>query len=364
MTQTNALDTTENCRYCLMCRHLCPVGNLTHNEALSPHGWAQMVASERRGLLEWNEQSIDALYKCADCGQCESHCVTDQPLPNAIAAARTLLVENGKAPEEVKQLAEMLTASSNLYNGQVPQPPSGKGDIALFIGDEADHFAPGAVEAVLKLLKNTGIEPVLIGRGRNDGLIPSGLGLRSKSIELANATIEDLESTGATTLLVLSPGAFFTFTRIYPERLNIELDPKVEVVEVTSLLADKMESGDMSVNKTSLTDKFAYMDPEHSVRVPSRFAAPRTLMDTAFEGERVELFWRKERSGSGGATGLQFTHKDMADDLTRFRLAGAGEAGVKTVFTEDSATFGRLNQFAGHNGIEVRNLYQSLAGQL
>jgi Fe-S oxidoreductase len=141
MSQTNVLDTTENCRYCLMCRHLCPVGNITHNEALTPHGWAQMIAAEKRGLMEWSEQSVDALYMCADCGTCESHCVTDQPLPNAIAAARSNLVETGLAPASVKQVAERLSSSPNLFTGRQEEAPPGKGKIALFAGDEAEGAA-------------------------------------------------------------------------------------------------------------------------------------------------------------------------------------------------------------------------------
>ncbi|MEX0769218.1 MAG: (Fe-S)-binding protein [Balneolaceae bacterium] len=365
MSQTKVLDTTENCRYCLMCRHLCPVQITTKNEALSPHGWAQMVASERRGLMEWDNESIDAMYKCADCGNCESHCVTDQPLPNAIAAARTLLVEKDLVPESVKQISDKLKSSSNLYNGQEVEPPSGKGEVALFIGDEADHFAPGTVEAVLQLLEAAGIQPVVIGRGRNDGLIPSGLGLREQAAELATSTLKDLEATGAQTLLVLSAGSYFTFERVYKERLDLELDDKIELVEVLSLLAQKLKDGELTFNKKKISEPYAYVDPTHSVRVPSRYDLPRTLMEAALEGNRVELFWRKERSGTSGTGGLQFTHPELADELTNSRLEDAEDAGARVVFTEDPATFGRLSLLAkSRKNLDVRNLYQVLAEQL
>ena len=58
----NAIDVTERCRHCLMCRHVCPVGNITRMETLTPHGWAQLVALERRGLSTWNKETVDALY--------------------------------------------------------------------------------------------------------------------------------------------------------------------------------------------------------------------------------------------------------------------------------------------------------------
>ena len=84
----NAIEVTELCRHSLMCRHVCPVGNLTRMETLTPHGWAQLVALERRGLSTWNAETVDALYKCADCGNCSAHCVYHNPLPEGIAAAR------------------------------------------------------------------------------------------------------------------------------------------------------------------------------------------------------------------------------------------------------------------------------------
>lgn len=364
MSQSNVLDTTENCRYCLMCRHLCPVGNTTHNEALSPHGWAQMVASEQRGLMEWTSDSIDALYKCADCGNCESHCVTDQPLPNAIAEARARLVEKDLVPNSVKQVSDKLKSSTNLFNGQKVESPSGKGEYALFAGDEADHFTPGLVDDVLSLLEAAGIEPVVIGRGRNDGLIPSGLGLRSQATELAEATVKDLETTGAKTLLTLSAGSYFTFRRVYQERMGIEFNQDVEVVEILTLLAEKANAGDLNFKKKDIPEPFAYVDPTHSVRVQTRYETPRTLMDMAFGGERVELFWRKERSGSSGSTGLQFTHPELADDLTNSRLEDAVQVGAKIIYTEDPATFGHLNRLSGSHGLEVRNLYKALAENL
>ena len=84
----DTVPTTENCRYCLMCRHVCPVGHVTHLETLTPHGWGLTIESVKRGLLTWNAETINVLYSCADCGACRANCVTDQPLPDAIASAR------------------------------------------------------------------------------------------------------------------------------------------------------------------------------------------------------------------------------------------------------------------------------------
>jgi len=42
---------TENCRFCWMCRHVCPVGRVTSRETLTPHAWALTIESVKRGQL-------------------------------------------------------------------------------------------------------------------------------------------------------------------------------------------------------------------------------------------------------------------------------------------------------------------------
>ena len=77
--------TTENCRFCWMCRHACPVGHVTQRETLTPHAWALTIdVGASAGPLTWSPDAADVLYACADCGLCQAHCVTDQPLPDAI----------------------------------------------------------------------------------------------------------------------------------------------------------------------------------------------------------------------------------------------------------------------------------------
>src|ERR671919_1068144 len=107
--------TTDHCRYCLMCRHVCPVGHVTQLETLTPHGWALTITSVQRGLLTWNADTVDALYACADCGMCRTHCVTDQALPDAIVAARTEVVASGRAPQAVYDIKTILEQQGSTY---------------------------------------------------------------------------------------------------------------------------------------------------------------------------------------------------------------------------------------------------------
>ena len=359
-----AIATTDNCRYCLMCRHVCPVGHVTMLETLTPHGWGLLIASERRGLIAWNASSVEKLFSCADCGACRAHCVTDQPLPNAIAAARAEVVERNLAPATVVAAGEALAQWGNPYKPVKPQAATGTGEVALFVGDEATYLWPEVLPAVLKLLAATGVTPVLIGAGRNNGYLATSLGFPAAGKALAQAVLDDLRASRARQLLVLSPGDFYAFQTLYDERLGLRWPQDVELKEVSVYLAERLAAGDLAFRKLDETLPYAYVDPAHSVRVTTRYDAPRQLLAAAMPGPGIELFWRRDRTHPAGSTSLKFANPQMADHLTYARLGDAVQVGARLLISEDPGTLTALTAHADRFGVRVQGLYELLAEQL
>jgi Fe-S oxidoreductase len=360
----NAIEITERCRHCLMCRHVCPVGNVTRMETLTPHGWAQLVALERRGLSTWNHETVDALYKCADCGSCRTHSVYDSPLPEGIAAARAVVAEQGLAPAVVYELGERLREWENPYVSQLPGEVAGTGEVALFVGDEAQFLRPQLLTAALTLLSAVGVEPVLIGLGRNTGYLPSSLGLPGIASDLALANLAELQATRAQRLFVLSPGDFFAFRQMYDERLGIELPPDIEVLEVVPFLARQMVAGNLRLSRSDDDRPYAYIDPTHSVRVEGRYESPRQLLEAVLPAPAHELFWRRNRAYPCGDLALQFTQPELADALTQARLADAAEAGATVVLSDGAGSLAHLERHAAAFGLQVQDVYELLADHL
>lgn len=355
------IETVDNCRYCLMCRHTCPVGHVTHLESLTPHGWALLIASTRRGLAEWNEETVDVLYKCSDCGNCHTHCVTEQPLPEAIAAARAEVVRLGLAPAIVGELDQALREWGNPYVQQAPRPLNAKGDVALYVGDAARHLWPAALEAALRLLSAVDVRPVLIGDGLSNGYLAGSLGLPETARDLVRANLAELQASGADQLLVLSAGDHYAFNHMIEWRLEMKPQTDATIREVTQLLADEVTGGRLSLAAAQEVPAYAYVDPTHANRVPGHYEAPRRLLDVVWPGERRELFWRMDRTHPAGNVALAFVQPDLADALTRARLADAANAGARVVVTEDPGTLYHLNRHAADFGLEVRGLYELLA---
>lgn len=364
MQLENPIATTENCRYCLMCRHTCPVGFVTNLETLTPHGWGLTIASVKRGLISWNGETIGALYSCADCGLCRAHCVTDQPLPEAIAAARAEVVAQKLAPVVVYELDCALRRWGNPYAEQEPEAVMGPGAVALFVGDDARYLWPSALEAALALLKAAGVEPVLVGVGRNNGYLPSSLGLHETAVSLAQANLAEIKATGASRLLVLTPGDYDAFRRIYDERLGLDWPEGVEIVEVVEFLAGALESGRLKFNKATNGRPFAYVDPTHTVRVEGRYTAPRRLLTAVLGHTGGDMFWRESRAHPGGNTALQFTQPAISDQLTHARLTDAVRAGARRIITEDPGCLAHLSRHAPQYDLQVEGLYELLASNV
>lgn len=373
MQLTNPSAATDNCRYCLMCRHVCPVGIVTHNETLTPHGWALTIASVKRGLFDWNSETVNTLYSCADCGLCNAHCVTDQPLPEAIAAARAEVAAQNLAPAVSYALNDALVTWGNPYTQEAPHPVEGQGEYALFVGDDAHYLRPSLVEAALTLLRAAGIEPVLVGVGRNSGYLASSLGFPATAAALARANLDDIASSSAAHLLFLTPADHYTFTCLYDERLGITLPEGLQLSELTHFLAAQTAAGNLHFAKPTINNEdipYVYLDPTLAARLNGRHtilrdhAAPRALLTAALGHPGRELFWRAERAHPCGNVALQFTQPHLAEQLTRARLADAAAQHAQTVITEDPSCLVHLEQYAADYNLHIQGLYELLAQHL
>jgi Fe-S oxidoreductase len=354
--QKPVIDTTEGCRYCLMCRHVCPVTRVTFNEATSPHGWALEIASVQRGLLQWNAETVDLLYQCADCGLCNAFCVTDQPLPEAIVAARAAVVAGGHAPARVPEIEATLRRglhAEGLAAAEVAEA-------ALFAGMAAIEQR-AALDAARVLLGHVDLAHGVIGAGRDSGYLAYTLGLHDTARELARATAEEIRRAGVQTLIALAPEDAYTFTRIYP-LLGEPLPDTVWVADLTELLARALDEGRLRLRTAPI--ELAYHDPCHAPRARDSWDAPRRLLAAATEHSPREGFWRERRAAPCGASGgLALTQPRLADQLARSALADATASGVRVVVTEAPGCLMQLRRAAPPD-VQVRGLYELLAERI
>jgi Fe-S oxidoreductase len=337
---------------------------VTKLETLTPHGWALTIASVQRDLLTWNSETVAALYHCADCGTCRAHCVTDQPLPDAIAAARAQVVARGLAPQKAYVLAETLKKWGNAYGQPLPERAPAQGEIALFVGDDAHFGRPAAVEAALALLTTAGVTPVVVGRGRNSGYLPSSLGFPDTARSLAQANLDEISASKCRQLLTLTPGDCHTLGQLYQDRLGLALPDGVVVEEVTAFLDAQAQEGRLGFARLPDEASYAYLDPTHAVRIPGRAAGPRRLLAQIMASPARELFWSRERAHPSGSTALQYTMPHLAMMLANARLEDARNVGAELVVNEAPGDLALLERLAPRHGVRVVGLFELLAQQV
>jgi Fe-S oxidoreductase len=343
-----------------MCRHVCPTGFATRRETHTPHGYALLVASTSRGVAAWDEDTVDALYHCADCGCCESHCATHQPLPEAIVGARAAIAGAGLAPAAALDVKARLERWGHAYADPGPRLPQARGAVGLFVG-EALPEAGATVDAATRALAAAGIDVVPVGVARSTGLVASALGFVETARALAAAVLADVAAAGCRELLVLGPGDRFAFERVYAGRLQTPWPDGVVVREATAALADALEAGRLRLRPAAEATPWAYQEPDHSVRLGSR-PGPRQLLAAALGGAHERrLFRRDERAHPCGiAGGLDLTQPALAAALADARLAEAAAAGATRLVTEDPACARHLRSRAA-GGIDVLGLFDLVA---
>ena len=355
--------TTDSCRYCWMCRHVCPTGFATKRETHTPHGYALLVASATRGVSTWDTDAVDALYHCADCGCCESHCATHQPLPEAIVGARAAIAAAGLAPSAAADVRARLERWGHAYGDPGPRPAQARGAVGLFVGEAAPGSA-ATVDAAARVLARAGIETVAVGIARSTGLVASALGFVDTARSLAEAVLADVAASGCRELLVLGPGDRFAFERVYGGRLGMPWPGGVRVQEATAVLAEALEGGRLRLRPPADAVPWAYQEPDHAVRIGVR-PGPRQLLAAALGSAHERRMLRRDERAHpcGVAGGLDLTQPALATALAEARLDDAEAAGAARVVIEDPACLRQLQAHAGGR-LEVLGLFEVLAGRL
>ncbi|MEO8288041.1 MAG: (Fe-S)-binding protein [Chloroflexota bacterium] len=355
----------EGDRYCLMCRHVCPVERVTKREATSPHGWALLVASERRGLVQWDAETVDTLYQCADCGLCQANCVSVRPLPAAIVAARATVAQRGFAPDRVRLVDENLRKWGQPYGEAFHNPftdlASGGAEIGLFVGAATTASRAETVDAAIKLLDAAGVSHSLISTGRSGVYLPYTLGLWDTARTIALQTIEEIEGNGIKQVITLSREDTHAFMHIY-EEIGVKLPEDVHVVEFIEWLWAAIGAGKLRTGKLALAG-YVYHDPVHTPRVLRAAACAHDLLAELVDGPMRRMLWRGNTAAPSGAVGgFEFTQPALVEMLNMERIAEAKRAGAAGIVTEDPQCTAQLAKYA--EGLPVVNLVELLAEQI
>ena len=96
-------ETIDACRFCWMCRHICPIGNATGQERNTARARAVALSLVERGAADL-EDCIDNIYECALCGACTKDCATGWDPVKFTQVVRLEIALNGELPDYIMNM--------------------------------------------------------------------------------------------------------------------------------------------------------------------------------------------------------------------------------------------------------------------
>ena len=323
----------DSCRFCWMCRHICPIGNATGLERNTARARALGVSLVVRGATELKE-IVDNVYECTLCGACTNNCMTGWDPKVFIQEVKTEIVLNGETPAYVMAMLEKYAATGNVYGKTACACLDGlyntNSKTALFVGQDALYQSPESVKNAVALLSKAGVS-VSLDKNQDSGA--ALWFLTGKTQETQNAAKTCAEMLNAyETVVVYDPVDLKLMLHEYKE-WGIEITAKV--VGFNEYVLGLIESGALNVKKSaneySLQDNYAYArELDDSVTGRKLIEKVGTVKDMLLIGKEANL--------AGQLIMAEYMPAVMAQ-VAKDRWFNAKNMDCKTVVTENPAEY-------------------------
>lgn len=290
MISQNALHHAEKCRFCFMCRHLCPIQLQTGKEVNTPRAKGLLLSMLNKGAAQFDKDMAQTMYECLICDACVNDCATGYQPPLFIREARTEAVVNGTAPEAVMQLIENVESTGNIYGVQKPSFAQDGTDVLVYIGEVAACKVPQMAQGLLKTLAKAGVSAKVLENEPASGIMLADLmGYVDEVAQQAKACAEAINATGLKTVVVLDSYDAEIMKQRY-EQWGAQIN--AEIVTATAFVAQLIEDGKLSAKPNAGTIGACH-DDDRLARTFYEFAPIRTLAKAA--GYDLTEMFNKER---------------------------------------------------------------------
>ncbi len=293
---TKSREHMDSCRFCWMCRHICPIGNATGQERNTARARGMILALVAREGVEYSEDIVNNVYECALCGACVKECVTGWDPVMFTKEARLAAALEGKLPAYIEKMLDNYESKGNVYgldkDAELEKAISGlgKSDTLLLLGRDAAYVTPkNAIEAI-ELLKKAGVDFTVLSDEPDSGYDMEFLiGAADETKKITEATAKTLS--GYKKVVCYDPADAAMLMREYKEW---GVDVKAEVVTFTAFLADLIVNGTIKVKNSGKA--YTFQDPASLARdleetVPAReiLSACGTVNEMLLNGKDTML---------------------------------------------------------------------------
>lgn len=288
----------DKCRFCWMCRHLCPVQLQTGKEVNTPRAKGLMLSNVARGK-EFDEDMAKVMYECVLCDACQNDCATGYQPPLFIREARTEAVVEGIAPKAVMDLIDTVDKTGTIYGEEKPSYGNGvASETLLYIGEVAAVKNSNMVNALINLLHKAGITYTILENEPASGVMEADLmGYVEEVRQRAKVCAQAINDSGAKIVIVVDSYDAEIMKQKYPE-WGCEI--QAEVVSALSYISNLIKTGSLTVVKKQ-NGTAAYHDDDRSARTFHEFEPGRAILKE-LGYEYTEMFNKYELAKSCGCS--------------------------------------------------------------
>ncbi|MGI6669920.1 MAG: (Fe-S)-binding protein [Acetivibrionales bacterium] len=334
MFTERANDIIDACRFCWMCRHLCPVGLVTGNEGNTPRGRALLLSLDNRGV-ELPKDAYELIFQCALCSACTDDCVTGYDPPVFIREARTKAIVNDCVPANVLPVLER-AMEGNISGKAVNEALvkkirelDKKAEILLYMGNTASRDGAESTIALMNILEKANVKFTALEDEPDSGaLLFDLMGPVEEVRNMAKACIDTIVSTGAKLIISIDP----TYTCFFMRQCNEwNLMGDLKVVTATAFVADLIAQGRLKVGKLNNVSA-TFHDPCRLARDFEETQPARDIIN-AMGIELKEMFLNRNLTRCCGGPVLSRTYSKVADNMAKVRLEDAESTGTELMIT-------------------------------
>lgn len=358
MFTNQALKHADACRFCWMCRHICPVGQVTGKEGNNARPKGLLVSLDHRGI-PLDESAMELMYECTLCRGCAHHCETGFDPVIYILEARTKAVVEDLLPPNVKAVLERTLGGSAIEAEEADEITEAvaalpeKADVLVYLGETARKKQPAIALAFMDLLKKAGITfTVLKEEPQSGALLAEIMGYVEDVKNVAKACADTCRETGAGTIVVLDESDAAFMKHQWAEWQLFDGD----IVTATACTAELIETGKLKPGSIKL--RACYHDPAMIAREVEETEPARKII-SAMGIDLHELFRSRKTTKSSGGTLLSLINPEMARMVAEGRLGDVSFAGENAVITSTPTAFDNFSKVEQED-IKIDDLFTLL----
>ncbi len=355
----------ENCRFCWMCRYICPVGLQTGSELNNARAKALLISYAVRGQ-KFDESFAEAMYQCCLCAACSQDCATGFEPPVYIREARTEAVVNDVVPPNVQNVITSVLDNDNIFGVKAEEASNRlksllpdareKAEVLIYVGHSALCRAPEIAKAFIALCGKAGIDfTILHDEGQSGAELGDLIGYVEETVDKAKMVAEKINATGAKKVVPLDPNCTRVMRQEYPAW---ECGLKPEVQTATAFMAELIREGKLRPGKieTGLT---TFHDPCKLSRDLDEVNEAREIL-SAMGIHITEMLLNRKWTKCCGTEILKAHSPNITELTAGGRWDDARRLGIRTMVTACPGCYDVLGEHTPE-GLEVKDIFMLLA---